>query len=910
MAKTPWAELIEPFLKTGGTKTEEIIAKSSKGVADNIVEPLAPKEEVVTVQDQTQPVQTKKVETQPIDPTKPVIEEEKAAEILTEKTGFEGGRPSGEDITQRNINFDNIETSDEVLQLIDNVGKQKGQFVEARGGVVSQQETIAKSDKVALEDILGFKLGDGVSPERITGARLALVESAENLKVMSKKILDGNATTEEKLAFRQMVATHVGIQQSVAGMSAEAGRSLNAFRIPAGKQVGETTAVYRSQLQEAFERSGGDDVAIQLAEFVTEHADDLGSMNSKIRKVHLASTRDIITEVWINGLLSSPATHSVNVTSNAMVSLWSIPERLLAGAGRKMFGKDGGVEMEEAIAQTFGLIQGIKDALRIYSFKTGNWDLGPFWKALKEGEPTDPAMKMEMRDYRAISAQNLGINKDNMFAKGIDFLGNLIRLPGRFLGAEDELFKTIGYRMELNALAFRKARSEGLKGKELSERVVDLINNPTGELHLDAQNFARTQTFTNDLGPGGKKFQQIANDVPGLKFIVPFIRTPVNIAKFVGMRSPLAPLAKSWWADIGAGGARRDMALAKFGMGSSIMMYGVSLGMDGSITGRGPRNTAQRQALERQGWQPYSIKIGDKYYSFNRADPLGMFLGLAADVADTMRYTTDDEDIFTLASASVFALINNITSKTYLSGVADLANAISDPDRYFDGFKKRFGASLVPYSALIANIEREIDPTVRATYDVMDQIISRTPGLSDTLPPRRNLWGEPIVLEGGLGWDFISPFYTKTERFDFVSKQMADNEMNITMPKRKFGQYPYDIELDGEQYDKLILLAGKEIHLPYKDPDTRQSKGDKNLHDFLKSVMMTDIYQEATDGPQGGKTMMIKNIVHQFQEAARAELKNEYPELRDKEIELKAQKIEDRTGKDVQDTLNELNMRL
>jgi vacuolar-type H+-ATPase subunit H len=55
---------------------------------------------------------------------------------------------------------------------------------------------------------------------------------------------------------------------------------------------------------------------------------------------------------------------------------------------------------------------------------------------------------------------------------------------------------------------------------------------------------------------------------------------------------------------------------------------------------------------------------------------------------------------------------------------------------------------------------------------------------------------------------------------------------------------------------------------------------------------------------------MIKNIVHQFQEAARAELKNEYPELRDKEIELKAQKIEDRTGKDVQDTLNELNMRL
>jgi len=178
------------------------------------------------------------------------------------------------------------------------------------------------------------------------------------------------------------------------------------------------------------------------------------------------------------------------------------------------------------------------------------------------------------------------------------------------------------------------------------------------------------------------------------------------------------------------------------------------------------------------------------------------------------------------------------------------------------------------------------------------------------LPPRRNMWGEPTVLEGGLGIDFISPIYTTTETYDFVSKQMSDNEMNIDMPSMKLGQYPYDIELDGEQYDKLILLAGKEIYLPYKDPDTRQSKGDKNLHDFLKSVMMTDIYQEATDGPQGGKTMMIRNIVNVFNEAARQELKNEYPELRDKLIELEAKKIEDRIGKPVQDTLNELNMRL
>ena len=37
--------------------------------------------------------------------------------------------------------------------------------------------------------------------------------------------------------------------------------------------------------------------------------------------------------------------------------------------------------------------------------------------------------------------------------------------------------------------------------------------------------------------------------------------------------------------------------------------------------------------LRAEGWQEYSIKIGDTYYSYKRLDPFAMTLGVAADLA-------------------------------------------------------------------------------------------------------------------------------------------------------------------------------------------------------------------------------------------------------------------------------------
>ena len=896
------------FIKAGAKKTDDIIEAGTTGKlktnaqdaykpVDQVVDDVAPdvpptaeaivKSEVDEVITPTPTAETTEVTTPTLDPI------EEASAITTPKEELEMGLPSANDPSSRNINFDYIEESDQILTVIDNIGTINKDFVDARGGVMKDATVNAKASQLKLEDIIGFKLGDGVSPERIRGARIALTSSAKDLEKRANQILDGNATTVEQLAFRQAVSNHVAIQQSLAGMSAEAGRSLRQFSLPVnadspGMPLGGPVA--RSQLDDMFKGSGGNDAVTKMADYILKADGDIQKITKRTQQVSGSTTGDVILEYWINGLLSSPATHMVNVTSNALVALWSIPERMLASGFSKALkpldnltgSSEAGVELGESLAQMYGMIYGMRDGLRMAG------------KVIKTGDPSDPLMKLEARKYRAISAENFGMKKGGL-ANTVDFMGNVLRLPGRFLGAEDEFFKTVGYRMELNALAYRKAVGEGLKGDDLAKRIVDLIENPTQEIHLDSQNISRLNTFTNPLGDFGQKVQGLSNAHPLMKLVIPFVRTPLNIVKYVGVRSPVAPFAKSFRADMKAGGARRDMALSKMTLGTTLLSLGAVMAGEGTITGAGPKNKAMRNALRRQGWQPYSILIDGTYYSFNRSDPIGMFMGLSADLMNSMK----NGDIETNGDLAVYALVaiaKNLTSRTYLRGLSDTMNVLSDPDRYKERYFRRMASSFTPMTSLVANVERALDPTMRATYDLMDEICGRTPGCSDSLPPRRNVWGEAVVLQGGLGWDFVSPVYTSERKPTIVDDEIYNHEINVVMPRRKFGTGNFTVELNAEEYDRFAILSGKETKVKYVS-DRGVSKN-LNLFNYLKATMMDRTYSSLTDGPDGTKADMVEGIVRMFRGEAKIALLKEFPALKAEVDKQKMSQINAKTPQD------------
>jgi hypothetical protein len=97
------------------------------------------------------------------------------------------------------------------------------------------------------------------------------------------------------------------------------------------------------------------------------------------------------------------------------------------------------------------------------------------------------------------------------------------------------------------------------------------------------------------------------------KLVLPFVRPPTNLLKFAGERSPLALLHPGILKTIKAGGAARDEALARITMGSGLSARLRSTRWEGRISGGGPSDPQEAAALKNAGWQPYSVRVGDKW---------------------------------------------------------------------------------------------------------------------------------------------------------------------------------------------------------------------------------------------------------------------------------------------------------
>ena len=772
---------------------------------------------------------------------------------------FKPGTTEADPEAARNINLANLNTTEDVSTLIDEVAKADAPNInDARRQKITNDELPKLADDLGMtvDDLLARRQGEAFNAEQILAARKILVASGENLVKLANAAKNGS---EMDLAlFRRAMSQHRAIQSQVSGMTAEAGRALQSFRV-----VAASSREQERLIKEALETTGGEAVSRDMAAMLSE-LDSPEKIGRFVKDANKATTKDQLYEVWINGLLSSPTTHMVNILSNTMVAALTVGERKIASA----IGPN--IPPGETSAQLKGLVDGARDGFRLA------------WNALKTGEPTDPMQKVEAEKFRAVTSENLNIaGPAGRFA---DFMGEAIRVPGRLLTAGDEYFKSVGYRMELYAQAYRQAFNEGLRDEAAAKRVMEIIENPPENIKQSAIDASRYQTFTNQLGKTGKAVEQVRNNIPYARVVMPFVRTPVNVMSYAFERTPLAPLSSSFREEIAAGGARRDLAMGKLIAGSMAMAVSADLVMSGSITGAGPTNPKMRNIMRATGWQPYSIKVGDKYYAYNRLDPVGALLGLSADVTEIIGQTTEAEAA-QIATAAALSVAQNMASKTYMSGVTDFFDAFFsaslDPESSnykLTSYLQRMAASVVPAS--VANIERFLSPEMSATYGFLDRVKSRIPGYSDDLPPRRNIFGEPIVLEGGIGPDIMSPIYTSTVKDDPIADEMVRQQVAVGMPRRQI----QGIELDAQQYDRYVLLYSG-IEAP------------TSLKDQLRTMFNTREYKNASDGPEGGKALMIKSVFTAYRDMAQAQMLAEDDQLTNQITLAQEQRVEKLLGR-------------
>ncbi len=765
------------------------------------------------------------------------------------------------------INHARINSPDDVRAVLQEMADLDADAIaDKTRGVVSNEQTIRESSQEYrdLDDLIGRPPGP-MTAAQATAARRLLVSSGEQIVELARRASAPDASPADLFNFRRAMTVHYSIQSEVIAARTETARALQAWSIPAGSSPARSQAITDLIMQ-----NGGAGDLQSLAKAVGTVGDNPAALNAMTRELGRGKFGRALYQVWINGILSSPKTHVVNMLSNAMVAGYSIPERYLAEGISKAF-YNGEVASGEASAQFFGMIKGMRDGLRLIyhgNNAEGVEGIGDVFDAFGKAE-------IHVSD---ISAEAFGMGSEGAFGRGLDMLGRVVNIPGSMLQIEDKFFKSMGYRMELNALAYRTAAAEGLDGEDAARRIADILLNPPENLKADALDAAHYMTFTNELGKIGKKFTTGVNAIPAARLVLPFIRTPTNIIKYTFARTPLAYMSGAIRSDIAKGGAAAAQAHARIALGSTLMLAVADMAMEGTITGRGPSDNRLRAAQMNTGWMPYSVKVGDRWYQYSRTDPIGMMMGIGADITE-LTANANGEEAEMMATAAVLALANNLANKTYMTGIYDFIGAIdpSNPTNTPGKYIQDFAGSMTPFSSFLRSVSSANDTVLRetrgstygedgkvdpvATY--LDNMISNVrraiPGMGEDLPPRRDLFGEPIDRASGLGWgyDFISPIASRADNPDPVTQVILDNQIRISAVPRVI----QGVSLSGEQYSEFSRLAGQP------------------LKEHLDTLVATPGFQRLSDGPDGMKAEVIRDAVNTFRNRAKALMMREYPEL-------------------------------
>ena len=340
--------------------------------------------------------------------------------------------------------------------------------------------------------------------------------------------------------------------------------------------------------------------------------------------------------------------------------------------------------------------------------------------------------------------------------------------------------------------------------------------------------------------------------------------------------------------ELSAGGTRQAAALAKIGTGSSLMMLATDLSINGHITGNGPLDPKTKAALKRKGWQPHSVKIGDKYISYQGLEPVSTLFSLSADLSEILtNYEMYDiaeqdsaEDIVT---ASVLAFSDATINKTFLSGLSNIIEGLADPERKGGALIRRTLSSTVPSG--VAAVERAVNPEMEYVANITDAFKARIPGFSDQAPKRRNVYGEVIkyrypdetILDQTTSGivSLFNPFYTSTIKDDPLDNFLLKEGYFVNMPTKtqSFDKVRVNLREYPETYSRLAELRGQEVELI--------QYGGVNMKTALTNLVKGDLPQsiiflsDFKDGEE--KQNMINKVVSDYNKVAKEIIREESP---------------------------------
>lgn len=799
-------------------------------------------------------------------------------------------------------------------------------FEQARRGTISFDQMLEMAQERGLDNIV-YDLtrrdpGEVMPPEDFLAGMLAYSQLMKQTRTAWTEAFNMPQGPEREAALRralEIATVHSQVAANLSGVTSEAARTLQT----AGElgrrglpSVSEEVALFGAKTAEEINYVG------RYYMMIT----DPSKMARFLKRGLVSRSLDVMSEVWVNSILTSPVTHAINISGNSMYQgMRTLETFIAAGFGRArsaITGNQSRVRASDGLAR----LEGIRRAMLDGVIMAG--------KTFVNETPSDLSSKIDTGTRRAIGTTGDPREILRMIRNGetgpaaINALGSMYRLGGRALMAEDEFFKAIAGRAELYEIANQRAsemyRSTIASGGTVEEAQqaaaverANVINDPPENVRQQVTDHAKLLTFQQDVDGFLGNFQG-AMSHPIAKLFVPFFRTPVNIMGATLSRTPLAVVSRKIRNQLRAGGREADLAMARIAMGSSIMagFSYAAFDFDGTgdmvIVGKGPSDPEARQAMMRQGFQPYSINIKQEdgtYQSitYSRFDPVSGLLAMAADMAYYAQYETDQATLDALAASAVAGVAEYMTEMPLLQGVSELQSVLLERNSN-DRLRKlreilaeksttaalAFTPGNSAFTANVARIEDPIarnvmlpeegvlgeDPTqlpafMRGFYTALQRAKSRNPLFNQDLPPRLNEWGEEIKVGNGYAWEFISPIRIRDTKYSAIDEELQRLGDGFTRTPRKID----GVLLNAEQYNRWITLTNTIDQFGRLPDDPRYDSSSTLLLD-MERLIMTPEYQELPT--RDDQARVIKNLMSERRSAARQYLLQEDARLRGK----------------------------
>lgn len=644
--------------------------------------------------------------------------------------------------TLKNINISRL-NDDELSNLIDNAVRESPEFQIPNERVAHAylQERARRLGTGTIDKYLEpYNPARAGTPEGDIRAIASEVVAVENVMKhhmetdtlpLAHAIKRGEKGNRE--AFRNALVTDLRLFRKANGVGSEFARGLESRKIKNTGEVGMQQRFLRDVNKVLAKDADLDHIATRLSEI------DLFDPTARelfLRDLIKANTRDKIDEFFYNSILSGPITQVRNFLGNVGTMIVRETERPIATtidlARAAVTGKPRQRFYGESLKSLYGLIEGTREGLaagrKSFSTEVSQFGLGESILGDLPRSRMTPAIKGTK--------------------------GRIIRIPSRTLMAADDFFKAVAYRMEINARAYREARKIGIKNKLSHDQMLDIYNElryrPTDALMQGAREEAILRTYQLKPGKIGGALIGARDNVPMLRYFMPFVRTPLNIMEFGVERVPGINLlsilnrrgqglAVDWTEE-----------LAKTAMGTMIGA-GVYLAYkNGIINGYGPQpNSGEEKAFYADGRQRYAFNINGTSVSFANFEPFTTILGMAADTMQLM-----DEGVPILSGDFAVglgkALGRNVTGKPFGMGMDTFLNAISgDADKAERGIYRTM-SSVVPFSSLARGVAIGLDPTKRKVETLEDAVFGNIPGMRGDMMPVIDLWGREVVNEPGV----------------------------------------------------------------------------------------------------------------------------------------------------------------